>query len=367
MELTAQTFVNLDESLDFRQQLALRAALGNQRMGLLPGAEFSCNGRFVKNKFEIDHLRCLAVLPSGRLIHPDEDVAVSVPLLYGTEYYLTVGFGEGTIEFERENVPYHRPCYKYAIHTMEEVKQADVFPIVRFSVDDGVFSVDSDFIPPCLQLSADERFRQYLDKYVSQVATLATHANLKEGEGHRLMQHYLFLLKGYHLQNNVCSFIQLLEEMAQAVDYYVMTPHTEQHVEIPLPEQCDIQKWLAWFEGYLKTAASVLDTVVLDDQKIDYEALLAQAKKELYEQLNPELYTKLLAKIKEELREELEKHLTTSLTAYIDETMKPDLSRILSAELQEKLYEELYFELYEHLYNDLYVPEMEEDAFVPQI
>ena len=38
MELTAQTFKELDRNLDFRQQVAVRAALGGQRLGLLPGA-----------------------------------------------------------------------------------------------------------------------------------------------------------------------------------------------------------------------------------------------------------------------------------------------------------------------------------------
>lgn len=367
MELTAQTFVGLDENLDYRQQLALRAALGNQRMGLLPDAEFSCNGRFVKNKFEVDHLRCLAVLPSGRMIHPDDEVALPIPMLYGTEYYLTVGFGKGLIEFDKENVPYRRPQYEYAIHTLEEVSQADVFPVVRFSVKDSIFSIDDTFIPPCLLLSADERFHQYLEKYISLIDTIANHANLEEGEGHRLMQRYLFLLKGYHLQNSVCDFVQLLEEIAQAVDYYIMAPHTEQHIEVAVPEQCDIQKWLAWFEDYLKAANSVLDTVVLDNQKIDYDMLLAQAKKELYEQLNPELYAKLLAQIKEELHEELHQKLMASLTAYMEETLKPDLGRILGDELYKKLYEKLYNELFEHLFNALYVPEPEEKAFVPQI
>lgn len=367
MEITDQTFIGLDENLDFRQQLALRAALGNQRMGLLPGAEFSCNGAFVKNKFEVEHLRCLAVLPSGRLVHPNDEVAVPIPMLYGTEYYLTIGIGEGRIEFERENVPYYRPQYEYAIHTRDEVSQADLFPLLRFSVKDGTFSVDSDFIPPCLQLSADERFRQYLDKYVDLVSALATHANMAEGEGKRAFLRYVFLLKGYHLQNSVYDFVSLLEEMAQAVDYYIMKPNTEQPVEVAVPEQCDIQRWLAWFEDYLKAAASVLDTVVLDDQKIDFELLLAQAKKELYEQLNPELYAKLLAQIKEELREYLKENLTETLTAYINEVLKPELSRILGEDIHDQLYEELYEELYERLYSALYVPDPEEEAFVPQI
>ena len=71
MELTAQTFLSLSENLDFRQQMALHAALGSNRMGLLPGAAFINAGCFVKNRFEMDRFKCLAVLHSGRLIDAD--------------------------------------------------------------------------------------------------------------------------------------------------------------------------------------------------------------------------------------------------------------------------------------------------------
>ena len=57
MELTSQTFLNMDENLDFRQQMALRAALGGNRMGLLPGAPFCNEGMFVKNKFEVERFK----------------------------------------------------------------------------------------------------------------------------------------------------------------------------------------------------------------------------------------------------------------------------------------------------------------------
>ena len=93
MELTTQTFTSLSEELDFRQQMALRAALGSNRMGLLPGAPFLNSGLFAKNKFEMARLRCLAVLPSGRLLDVDESVSVAIPMLYGDTYYLAVNLG----------------------------------------------------------------------------------------------------------------------------------------------------------------------------------------------------------------------------------------------------------------------------------
>ena len=367
LELTADTFLNWEERLDFRQRLALQVALGHHRLGLLPEAEFRCKGIFVKNKLEIDHLRCLAVLPSGRIIDADEPVTIAIPMLYGNEYYLAVGIGEGQISFEKEDVPFTRPQYEYAILSMEEMQQADVFPLMRFNVKEGVFSIDESYIPAYLVLSSDERFKTYLDTYTDAIASLAQHANLEEGDSKRMLMRYQFLLKGYHLQQSVYEFVQLTEEIAQAIDYFIVTPHAEQPMPIPQPQSRDWQKWLEWFAGYLSAASSILDGVVLEDNTIDYEALLAQAKQELYDRLNPELYEKLLLSIKDELREEISQALTTTLTAYIHDTVRPELEQALGKQLYDYLFENLYLKLFDNLFNALYVPEPEEEKFIPQI
>jgi hypothetical protein len=203
--------------------------------------------------------------------------------------------------------------------------------------------------------------------YVEQLTTLAEHANLKEGDGKRAMQRYLFMMKAFNMEGRVADFVNLTQEIAHAVDYFIMKPNTEQQVEIPQPMQGDVMKWLRWVEEFLAGAATMLDGLVLEDDTIDYEALLAQAKKELYDQLNPELYEKLLANIKEKLREELTSKLTQEFTTYMEETLKPNLGRILSNELHEKLYEKLYTELFEHLFNALYVPEPKEKEYIPLI
>ena len=367
MELTAQTFLSLSENLDFRQQMALHAALGSNRMGLLPGAAFINAGCFVKNRFEMDRFKCLAVLPSGRLIDADESVSLAIPMLYGSEYYLAVGLGSSQVEFEKEGVPYVRPQYDYKICALEEVEQGDLLPVVRFHAEDGAFSIDPDFIAPCLLLSADARFQNYIQRYADRLQTLATHSNLEDGEGKRALLRYMFRLKSYALNHSLEDFLLLVQEIVQAVDYYIATPHLEQPVPVRQPSLCDVQRWLSWADEYLAGAVSILDKVVLEDNTFDYEALLAQAKKELYEQLNPELYAKLLSQIKEELREELHQSLKEALSKYIQETLKPELMRILSQELYEQLYEKLYTDLYDRLYNALYVPKEEEEEFVPMI
>ena len=388
MEITAQTFLGMADNWNYKFRLALRAALGNNMMGLLPESVFNCNGIFVKNRFEIDHLQCLALLKSGRIVSVEEDVAVTIPMLFGDRYYLTVGIGEEQTQYEREGVPYIRPHYVYGINTLEEIEDNDLFPLLRFNVTDGVFSMDPGFIPPCLLLTADERFKEYIDKYVEKLTLLSQHKSLADGEGKRAILRYVFRLKGYNLQNSLQDFVLLTQEIAQAIDYYIVTPNREQPTEVPQPSYTDIQIWLQWLDDYLTGAAVILDGVVLEDNTIDYETLLAQAKAELYEKLHPELIEKLLADMKTELQAEI-KQQTESLTTYINDTLKTAILEQLSTEMDNRttafmeemtqkfdeagrqiydsLYEKLYFELFENLFNALYVPEPEEKEFIPLI
>ena len=137
--------------------------------------------------------------------------------------------------------------------------------------------------------------------------------------------------------------------------------------DIPVPEPRDFQIWFEWFSAFLQSSAQVLDGVVLEDNTIDYEALLEQAKKELYERLNPELYERLLLQIKDELREEIGKALADTLTAYINDTLKPELEKAITEDLHERIFDNLFNELYDQLYTALYIPEDADDEFVPQI
>lgn len=388
MELTAETFLGIGEQWDFRQQLAIRAALGSNRMGLVPGAPFNCNGIFVKNRFEVTGFRCTALLPSGRVIDADEDMQLSIPMLFGDKYYLTVGFGDEQVEFEKKGVPFVRPHYTFGIHTKEEVEKGDLFPLMRFQVAEGVFSADSTYMVPCLLLTENTRFKEYIDNYAEQMNVLANHPNLADGEGKRALLRYVFMLKSYNQKNSMQDFILFTQEIAQAIDYYIVRPNREQPTEVPQPKQIDIQEWLNWLDEFMKGAAVILDGVVLEDTTIDYETLLAQAKQELYDKLHPELIEKLLADLKAELTEDMRQQ-TEQLTTYINETMKNAILEQLSSDINERqdklsemltnkfdelgkqlnesLYEKLYFALFDNLFKALYVPEPEEEKFVPLI
>lgn len=367
MAISAQTFLELDENLRHRQQAATRAVNGNE-FGLIPFTEFDRQGGFVRNKLEIDHLACMALLPSGKILHIDEKVVVTVPLVYGNEYYLACGFGEKEVEFDVKEVPFVRPEYTYGIYSLSELEGTNLFPVMKFKVSDGIFSIDESYIPPCLYLSSDNRFQPYLEQLTKQVSLLAEHPNLESGEGKRAFQRYAYLLKSYDTQGRTCPFIQLTYEIAQAIDYYIVMPNTETPVTIPAYSGYDIANWLDWLDSYLHNAAGTLDKVVLEDHTIDFDELKAQIKAELYEQLRPELYEQLYTELKAKLYAEISEDLTVHLTDYINQQLKTELHDLLSGELSEELYESLYKNLYESLYNALYVPvEKEEDEFTPLI
>ena len=388
MEITASTMKGMLLSDDLRHQIALKAALGDMRLGRLPDMPFECHGVFVKNRFEADGFKCRALLPSGRLIDADEDIMVDIPMLFGDRYYLTIGISDELREYESEGIPYITSRYTYAIHSQEEIEHNDLFPLVRFKAKEGVLNIDADFIPPCMVLATDERLVQYVTKYTNLIDKMANHPNLGDGIEKRVLLHYLFNLKGYDLQGTVQKFVMFMQEAAQAIDYSVLSPHQDNKIEMPGISFVDIQLWLNWLEDYLKGTITVLDGVVLEDNSIDYEALLAQAKKELYERLHPELIEKLIADMKEELRAEMLRQ-TETLTSYINETLRTEIEKNLFDVLQNKatimdkdmhdkidlmsetlsgtLFEKLYFDLFENLFNALYVPEPEKEPFIPLI
>lgn len=370
MEMTARTLAGMNRHIDFQQQIAIQVALGRTRIGLFPNVPFNNKGNFVRNTFEMDEFKCMALMPSGRIIDVDECAVVTIPMLYGSQYYLTVGFADDQIEFEKEGVPYIRPRYVYQINTIEEIGERDLLPVVRFKVSDGVFSVDPDFIPPTLQLECDERYKTCIHNLAERLETLASHEKLIDEFGKRALLHYLFLLKSYNIKNLTSDFIQLTQEIAQAIGYYIIAPktHAEKTPEMPVPSQYDVESWLKWLNNYMTGAISVLDNLELDDKSIDFEELKSQIKTELYGQMTPELHGRLLTEIKDELRAELEQNLTDTLNNYMENTLKPTLHGQLKEDLTSELYKQLYDSLYEALYNALFVPvEKEEDKFMPLI
>lgn len=368
MELTAQTFIELDKCLERNRQITNTVAYGNH-FGILPTSTFSCKGVFVKKTLEITPLSFMALMPSGELLHVDENVVVDIPILYGKEYYLGCKQGDKTRSFNKEQVPFVAPVAECGIYTFDDLACADVFPLMKFKVNEGVFSVDKDYIPPFLTLSLDARFQDYINTLASKVTVLAQHKNLELGEAKRTFLRYANVLKNYSTTHRVQHFVELLQEISAAVDFYIVQAFTEHVIEQKNYSPYDIVSYLTWLDGYLHGAATILDGVVLEDKTIDFEALKLQVKEEIYAKVYPELKEALYNELHEELKKEIWDELYSSLSDYINGNFRKEIYELLEGKLSEELYEKLYKTLYDGLYNALFVPAPveEEEEFLPLI
>lgn len=368
MELTAQSLKELAANLDHRQRMTGSIA-HDHRSGILPQSEFRCQGAFVKNVLEISSFRCMALLPSGRIVDADEDVTVKIPLLYGDKYYLTVAFGEGEVAFGKGEVAFVRPQYLYEIHTIDEIAENDCMPVMKFTVSEGIFNIDTSYIPPHFLLQDDNRLAGFIDTFAAKLSELARHANLEDGEGKRCLLRYLFQLQGYDRGETTQHFMQFVAELAYAIDYHVMRPHLDHAPDIPASSPYDVAEWLTWFADYLSGAQSVLDKVVLEDKTIDYEKLKQEVADDVYQRAYGKIYAQVKRDILDKFNPEMEKQIRERLTAYLNDTLGIQLHDTLQTELSASLHEKLYQPLYDALYNSLYVPPVEEEVeeFVPKI
>ena len=366
MALTSRTFRHMDGDMDFRLQLMAHIAAGN-RYGRIPNTPFSCTGRFVKNTFEVDHLSCMALLPSGRILHIDERVTVNIPILYGEEYFLVAGFSGHTVTFEADEIPYVRPEYEFRLCEAAEVEAQDVMPLVRFTAHEGILAPDNNYLPPCLVLSDEPRLNELRKQVEDRLEAVATHPHLANEEARQSLLHLLFRLKAFPVGNMVEELVRLTQEVAYAVDFHICRPLNGSTTAIPQPAAYDLRQWFQWLDSFFKGMTTLLDKNPPEDTTIDYDTLLAQAKAELYDQLRAELFGTSIEELRKQLHSKLEKDLKELLMRYINGSLKGQLQEVLAERLSSELFEKLYVALFDPLFNALYVPEPEEKEFVPLI
>lgn len=380
LEMTASVFEHWRDDLDALQMMAVSAAFGEGRMGLLPGCEYRADGGFVERTFELTGFRCTAMLPSGRVISVDEDLKLEMPSLTGPSWYLCVTVSTTAVHtFEKDGIPYVRPVYELVILSPEEVKTADVLPIKHFILSDGMLNVDDGFIPASLYISSDDRYLQWNARISDRLKALAEHTNMEDGDCRRNLLHLLFRIQQITARSSVRSMVSLLQEMVQTTDYYIVGIIGGKLGSIPEkvtelgdddrrnPLQYDIAAYLSWCEEYLTALGGLMDCVVVEDKSIDYDLLKREIRDDVYERLRAEISDQVYDDLHDRLSEELSGRLVGMLTGMLDERF-PMMREELETSLHDKLYPELYDAIYQALKDLLYKPEVpEEDTFHPLI
>lgn len=359
MSLTSEVLSAIEEGLAARRSAMLRAGTAGA-WGILPASQFSCRAMFVNGTVEVKMEDCVALLPSGELLHVNDEASVPVGHLEDGIWYFCVGFGEGSDTFEKKGVPYLRPKYAYRICQAEEI--SDELPLLRLVVGGGNISMDRNFILPSLLLSADERYAEWLQKMGDVLDAIAVHPHLEEGEPKRSFLHLKFLTGGYDRDCGVRDYMRFIHEAVMAVGFYIRPDQ-----EMPGPFRvCDPQLYLQTCYDYFTAAIRKLDATVPEDHSIDIDALKEQIRSEVYAKVKEELDRQTEARIAE-VSDKLRSGLEESLRGFMEKEFRPALEKQLSEELSEKLQKNLHDRLYQELYQALFVPEKEEETYTPII
>lgn len=381
MELTSAVFRHWEADLDGRQQLIVRTAIGEGCIGRIPGCPFQADGRFVERVYELVPLQLTALLPSGRILSVREEMRLEMPKLSEGTYFLCVGMVDEELHhFEREGVPYERPVHQLSLHTFPELADLDVLPIKRFTVAEGMLSVDQAYLSPALTIQTDEAFGHYFSLYEEQLVAITAHAHLEEGDAKRSLLQLLFRLRRFPRGRSMADGLALLQEIEQTVTYYLVEGLGHDIATLPdalvdlrqdkrsEPTYYHLQAYLDWLSAYLSVQTELLDRVVLVDDRIDYDALKREIKEELYAQLRKELYDELRTKLQTELTDGLTLQLSEWLRTYLETQMHPRLRKEVERALRDPLYQRLYDALYQALSDLLYKPDdLDEDEFIPLI
>lgn len=382
MMLTGELFSQMEAGFTARQQIAVHAAIGAGRCGVLPDTPLHMEGLFVRRVYEMTGLQCMAVLPSGCIISADADFTLPINIASDedADYYVALGFGEGEHEYERDGVPYVSPEVCLYLLGSEEVEQADVLPIKHLRVREGALSVDEDYIVPVLSPATDTRYETHIHELAQRLKAIASHANMDKGDCKRAMLHYAFLLEAFNRQRSTYELMGLMEEIAQSVDYYIVDSLGATIDEVPekvttLRESdrrrlrmTDTGRYIKWLKDYLESQMLIMEKVVIAKPEIDIEALKREIKESLYQDLYEALCAKLLEQLRQQLTEELPEPIIERVKQFLEENLRPELRSQLHTDLRDPLYTDLYEALMEVIKDMLSNLELKEvDNYVPLI
>ena len=366
MVLSSRLLNSLNRHYEHRNILTIKALLGDI-FGVVPGAEMSAAGFFVKGNLEIPSLRCTAILPSGRYVSVDESVVFSVPKLDAGTHYFCVGIGKDELEFECDGILMTRPVYEYGILDFETLRQSDMFPILRLLVSDGVCSIDEGYIAPCLNTSDNGRILELCSAIADVLDAVASHVNMDEAHGKFMFLRYGVFLHRTMKDYSVSRLMQRIRGLADVLDDFVFSPN-DRHEDIPELSYFDMEKWLLWMLDYVRRAGEILDSLATEKNELDIDALVAQIEAAVTGTLKPQLTEILASELREVLLREMEAGINDKLKDFLDGTFSARTHDTLKEELGNELNPALYGSLYKALYDALFVPSMEEDDnYVPLI
>lgn len=380
LEMTAAILRQMNSDIDEKYRTVVSTLFRRECFGLVSGFEYAANGGFVGRTYELNGLKCTYLLPNGRIVVIDEDLKINIQSLSGKEYFLCIGETGEKHLFEKNGVPYSRPQHTLAFKTRDELNVNAWFPLKRFVIDDGALGEDNDYVTPCISPSDSDKIKSHVERSVQAIQALCHHKNMDTGECRRVLLELSFRLKSFDYQRNTVELTCLLQEIANAFDFYIVDELGNGIDKVPdkvielktdsrrTPDPANISMFFKWFNDYADSMLLILEKVVIVDNTIDYEQLKREITEELSTKIHDQLAEQLYNELHDKLTDEINASITEWIKNYINDDIRPEMEENLKNSLTEKLYPELYDKLYAALYDVLYKPEeVVEDNFNPII
>lgn len=180
MRLSDSLFRASDDRTDEMVGRAFMLA-ANGRYGLLPSQRpFDLSLNIGKGMLGIEALQCLAITKEGHLIDAqfgtrydsNPQLSVIIPEIPGVEeYYVTVNAEPG--QWKDATDDYIEPVYTISLIAAESEVPGNAVPIAHIIEDDyGWHLDDTNFVPPCLFVSAHALFMELLQQFTVVLAAL---------------------------------------------------------------------------------------------------------------------------------------------------------------------------------------------------
>lgn len=178
MRLTDDILRASDDSMaEFVGHALMLAAAG--RFGLIPSPRpFVLTLNVMGNVVDVESLSCLAVTRGGYLVdaHYDTrytnsfDTRVLIPDdTESKEFILTVNAGR---QWAETHDGFEEPVYTFSLMAPDSVIPDDAMPIGRIIDDQGWRMDDTDFVPPCLFVSAHRKYEELLQRFSEVLAAI---------------------------------------------------------------------------------------------------------------------------------------------------------------------------------------------------
>ena len=190
MRLTDDIMRNADScTAETIGKALLLAASG--RFGLIPSPKpFSLSLNVTKGVVDVESLSCLAVTKGGDLIDVNYDTRyteafntrVMIPDdIEEKELILTVNALDAP--WKETNNGFVEPVYSFALLPPNTPVPDNAVPIARIVDEYGWRMDDTDFVPPCLLLSAHYKYKELLQRFADVLAAIDTKARKAIGAG----------------------------------------------------------------------------------------------------------------------------------------------------------------------------------------